>query len=183
MPWESKKIEGKRERVNKRRARSDDDTRTRTEALQRSFVPLLLSDIIYKVVGKAVLLIGLVVFAADFFPFVDIERREVSISFVCYRRNMGEAKAVCQRKGGGIDAFAPYAINLFVGSASLQSFFDRVENLDAWRCIVRLTADDKVSPVWQGTLGKGLEGLTPHEDGVSRRELLEVTKVGWQIIE
>ena len=107
MPWESKKIEGKRDRVNKRRARSDDDTRTRTEALQRSFVPLLLSDIVYKVVGKAVLLIGLVVFAADFFPFVDIERREVSISFICYRRNMGEAKAVCQRKGGGIDAFAP----------------------------------------------------------------------------
>ena len=119
--------------------------------------------------------IGGMVFTAFFLPVVFVGREE-GVGLGGDVINLGETETVGEGQGLTVDGGTADDIDVFIGGAVLQGFFQRGIDITAGESLGAAAQND-VTTVGQGSLGEGEIGVTAHDDGMTRGEGLETLQI------
>ena len=128
-------------------------------------------------------LVGRMFFAPHFAPLLGFQFGEEGIGLGGHVVHHGEVYAFGQADGLSIQFTSTDDVDVFGVVALHQCFFDTSVALCILIMQSLLTAEYNVASVGQCTFGERLEGLAPHDDSVTRSELLEAFEVVGQAIE
>ena len=112
---------------------------------------MLLVGIIDKSIGVVVALILGMVFTAFFFPFVIGWEEGVRLGGRVV--DLCQTETVCYWKGLLIDAGTTYYIDILLGRAVLEGFFEGGVGVATGEVFLRAAQDD-IPSVWQGAFGQ-----------------------------
>ena len=112
---------------------------------------MLLADIIDKSIGVVVALILGMVFTTFFFPFVIGWEEGVCLGGRVV--DLCQTETVCHRQGLLIDTGTTYYIDILLGRAVLEGFFEGGVGVAAGEIFLRAAQDD-IPSVGQGTFGQ-----------------------------
>ena len=120
-------------------------------------------------------IIGGMVLTAFFLPVVFVGREE-GVGLGGGVVDLCETEAVGNGQGLTIDRSSADDIDVFVGGAVLQGFFQRGIDITA-RDSSGAAGENDVTTVGQGSLGQGEESVPAHDDGMASGEGLETLQV------
>ena len=115
------------------------------------------------------------VLTAFFLPVVFVGREE-GVGLGGGVVDLRETETVGEGQGLTVDRGTADDVDILVGGAVLQGFFQRWKHITA-RESLGATAQDDVTTVGQGSFGQGEIGVTAHDDGMTSGEGLETLQV------